>query len=48
MPIEAGSHLGPYEILPALYAEEPLPDGSILAVSQNGKDIVRIPPSGAA
>ena len=30
----------------ALYPEESLPDGSILALSQNGKDIVRIPPSG--
>jgi Tol biopolymer transport system component/predicted Ser/Thr protein kinase len=30
----------------ALYPEEVLPDGSIIALSQNGKDIVRIPPSG--
>jgi hypothetical protein len=30
----------------ALYPEESLPDSSILALSQNGKDIVRIPPSG--
>jgi len=30
----------------ALYPEESLPDGSILAVTQNGKDIVRIAPSG--
>ncbi len=30
----------------ALYPEESLPDGSILALSQNGKDIVRIPSSG--
>jgi Tol biopolymer transport system component/predicted Ser/Thr protein kinase len=30
----------------ALYPEESLPDGSILALSQSGKDIVRIPPSG--
>jgi len=30
----------------ALYSEDSLSDGSILAVSQNGKDIVRIPPSG--
>jgi eukaryotic-like serine/threonine-protein kinase len=28
----------------ALYQEEALPDGSILALSQNGKEIVRIPP----
>ena len=30
----------------ALYPEESLPDSSILALTQNGKDIVRIPPSG--
>jgi Tol biopolymer transport system component len=29
-----------------LYPEESLPDGSVLAVNQNGKNIVRIPPSG--
>jgi Tol biopolymer transport system component len=29
-----------------LYPEESLPDGSILAVNENGKDIVRISPSG--
>jgi Tol biopolymer transport system component len=29
-----------------LYPEQSLSDGSILAVNQNGKDIVRIPPSG--
>jgi Tol biopolymer transport system component len=29
-----------------MYPEEWLPDGSILAVSPNGKNIVRIPPSG--
>jgi len=30
----------------ALYPEESLSDGSILALTQNGKEIVRIPPSG--
>jgi hypothetical protein len=30
----------------ALYPEESLPDGSILAVNQGGKSIVRIPPPG--
>jgi Tol biopolymer transport system component len=30
----------------ALYPEEALPDGSILAVNTNGKNILRIPPSG--
>jgi Tol biopolymer transport system component len=30
----------------ALYPEDSLPDGSILAVNQNGKNIVRISPSG--
>src|SRR6185503_14541607 len=31
---------------PTLYPEESLPDGSILTVNHNGKDIVRIWPSG--